>query len=622
MTMLSVRREVGEFRKRYKWMALFAAILFFVLFSRMVYLQLVSSDEWQAKALDNTTKTFSLPAARGLLLDSRGEVVARNRPSYVVYLTPQRVTPEVLARFGELMELDEETLARVETRLSGISERRQDHQIEFFEDITRDQAAALQTHRRELAGAVNVLTRPMRTYPHGALAAHAIGYMNEVSAEDLERLGDESDYRAGDSIGRMGVERWGERFLRGRRGYRRVNVHRNGSLRSTGDERPPEPGLDLVLSLDMELMRIAERAFGGHAAGALVAVDVNSGRVRALFSKPVYNLNDFTGGMSHAAYAELRENPFRPLIDKTIYESYFPASTFKPVSALAGLEDGIVSPGERVDCIGYYEIGTDRKNCTASHGEVDLRGALAQSCNVYFYYLAEHAGLERLNRFGRIFGLGSRTGIGINSEASGLLPSRQWYIDHFGRYREGNTLNAAIGQGNTRVTLIQLALAYGAIANGGDLYAPQVVESIRESDGTLVESFQPQLRRHLEFAPDNLELVREGLWGAVNSPGGTAYEARIPRGVEIAGKTGTAEIDHVPRDVDPDRAWYFQRDHAWFAGYAPASDPEIAIVVLVEHGGGGGRTAAPIGIRVLEEYLGGERRERAFASSAARGGDR
>ena len=612
MTMLSVRREVGEFRKRYKWMALVAAIFFLVIFGRMVQLQLVQGDQWQDEALENITRTISLPATRGVLRDHRGRIIAGNRPSVSVYITPSELSDEDFRLLAELMDFDEEERRSLRARLADVSEMRRTHQIEFFRDITRDQLAALETHGADLR-AVDVIARPMRTYPYGSLAAHAIGYLNEVSAEDLERLGPEAGYRAGDVIGRMGVERWGERYLRGERGVRRVLRDSRGrrrshdpSLAEREEHTPPEPGLDLVLTLDMELMNVAQRAFGGHPAGAVVVVDVDSGRIRALFSKPVYDLNDITGGMSYEAYGALRNDPFRPLIDKTIYESYFPASTFKPISALAALESGLVEPSERVECIGYYQIGTDRKRCPSSHGEVDMRGALSQSCNVYFYALAERVGLERLNEFGHLFGLGQRSGIGINSEASGFLPTREWYIEHFGRYRIGNTLDAAIGQGNTRVTLLQLALAYGALANGGSLYAPMIIDSIREEDGTLVEEFQPQVRRQLDITEEHLALIHQGLWGAVNAQNGTAYDARIAGGVEIAGKTGTAEITAgVPREnIDPRRAWYFQRSHAWFAGYAPADDPEVAIVVLVEHGGGGGRAAAPIGVRVLEEYLG------------------
>lgn len=612
--LLSPRREVGEFRKRHKWMALAAVGVFAILAGRMVQLQLLEGERWFAIAEDNITRSYSLPATRGIIRDTRGRVIANNRPSYDVYITPHYLPEEDQQHLADLLGLDEAARENLRQRVEGVPERRQLHSIEMFHDITRDQLAALSTHQLDFRG-VDVVRRPVRTYPHGTLGAHAVGYLNEVSAEDLRREGPDSGYRAGDTIGRMGIERAWEGYLRGQRGHRQILVNARGRrqterlnlARQHETHEPPTPGHDLVLSLDMGLMHTIQRAFGGHPAGSVVVVDVNTGRIRALFSKPSYDLNDFAAGMSHSQYRELQENPFRPLIDKTIYESYFPGSTFKPISALAALADGILEPSGRVECIGYYAIGRQRMGCTSAHGDVDMRSSLVQSCNVYFYKLAEAVGLERLNRYARQFGLGARTGVGINSEARGFLATREWYAEHFGRFRVGYTLNTAIGQGNTRTTLLQLALAYGALANGGTLYSPQLVESIREPDGTVIEEFAPQVRRRLGISDEQMAYVQSGMDGVVNEQNGTAYDARIPGGVRIAGKTGTAEITTGgPRpNVDPRRAWYFTRSHAWFAGYAPVEDPEVAIVVLVEHGGAGGRAAAPIATQVLQEYLGG-----------------
>ncbi len=620
MVMLSPRREVGEFRKRYKWMALFVVFFFAVLLVRTVQLQLVQNDHWAEIARENITKTISLPATRGIIRDSRGRIIATNRASYDVYLTPQLLADGDIDRVSELMNLEPEERIALIDRVRSVPLRRRTHSIEMFNDISRDQLAALETHQNELPG-VDVVPRPVRTYPYGALGAHAVGYLNEVNAEDLEAHVDR-DYRAGDSIGRMGLEKGWEETLRGERGHRRVWVdargrrQRNASLLTEQREetQPPTPGADVVTTLDMELMRTIRDNFH-EPAGSVVVVEVNTGRIRALFSKPSYNLNDISGGMSQAAYDELRTNPFRPLIDKTIYESYFPGSTFKPVSALAALQDEVVDPSERVECIGYYMIGTDRKRCTSAHGAVDMRQAIVQSCNVYFYQLAEHVGLERLTRFARDFGFGERTQVGINSEASGFLATRDWYIRRHGRFRVGDTLNTAIGQGNTRVTLLQLALAYGALANGGALYEPQLIESVRRPDGSVIEEFEPQVDHQIAVNRDHFTFMETGLRGVVNAQSGTAYEARIEGGVDVAGKTGTAEIQPGPlRDnVDPRRAWYFRRSHAWFAGYAPTQNPELAIVVLVEHGGSGGRAAAPIAMRILQDHLGSR------ATTTARG---
>jgi len=613
VTLLSQRREVGEFRKRYKWMALVAVLAFGGLLLRQASLSLFSYDEWSRRARQNVTKTIPLAATRGLLRDPHGHIIADNRPSYDVLITPQFFDPERDAdALARLMHLDGDATESLRARLDAVPPRRRTHQIRMFTDVDRDQLAALETHARDLPG-VDVVASPVRRYPYGSLAAHAIGYLNEVSAEDLENHPGEG-YRAGDNIGRTGVERAFESYLRGHRGFRRVLVDARGRRQDDPDGlapvhetvEEPIPGRDLVLSLDMDLMNMIQRAFRGQPSGAVVVVDVHTGRVRALYSKPSYDLGEISGRLSAERYRELLDDPFRPLIDKTIYASYFPGSTFKPFTALAALEMPDFDPSHRYDCPGYFEIGHQRLRCTSVHGEVDLHPSLVHSCNVYFWHIAELVGLERLNIFARDFGLGARTGVGINSESSGFLADRAWYVDHYGRFKTGYTLNTAIGQGNTRVTVLQLALAYAALANGGDVYAPQLVEAMRSPDGTTIEEFPPRLRHHINVTPEHLAMVVSGMRGVVNEVGGTANAARIEGGVLVAGKTGTAEVARRRfRHRDPRRAWYFNRSHAWFGGFAPADDPEIAIIVLVEHGGAGGRTAAPIAMRIIQDYLGG-----------------
>lgn len=638
MNLLSVRREVGEFKKRYKWMALVVTLAFTVLLGRMIQLQLVDHDHYARVARENITRTVGLPATRGIIRDANGRVLATNRAAYNVYVTPQYLAPGDLRRLADLMGLPAPERRALEQRVADIPARRRSHQIRVFSDVTRDQLASVETHQEDLClrtsgrenptrlPCITTIAEPVRTYPYGALGSHALGYLNEMNGDELDRLR-EHGYRLGDRIGRTGVERAWESFLRGRRGYRRAYVDVRGRPVTTaapGDDRPmrrdPVPGRDLALTLDIELMRIIDRAFGGHPSGAAVVVDVRTGAVRALYSKPGYDLSAFASGISHGDYAALQADPFRPLIDKTIYESYFPGSTFKPISALAALQDGILDPAARVDCQGSYTLGSTRFRCTAVHGEMDLRQSLVQSCNVYFYRLAEQVGIDRLARLAGEFGLGRRSGIGINTEAPGFIPTRNWYERMERRFRLGYTLNSAIGQGDTKVTLIQLAMAYAAIANGGTLYVPQLVERVTGPDGTVVEEFEPRVRRRVHVDQEHLALVIDGLYGAVNDRGGTAFDARVDGGVSVAGKTGTAQVSHRARpDEDPNRAWYYNRAHAWFAGFAPAQSPEVAIVVLVEHGGAGGRQAAPIAINILQEYVGARG---ATAEAAPRRGTR
>ena len=633
MTRMPVRREVGEFKPRFKWFALVATAVFLLLIGRMFQLQILQHDHWAAVATDNITRTVRLPATRGTIEDTAGRVVADSRPSYSVYVTPRFFdTERELPRLARLLDLDAEQTEAIARRLRRVPPRRRGHSIRVLRDIRRDQLAALETHERQLRG-VDVVDEPVRHYPYRSLGAHAIGYVNEITAEELRRLRSRG-YHPRDRIGRTGIERAWENVLRGQDGYVRFVVDVRGRRqndvalpgRRTAVERvDPVAGHRLRLTLDMELMQALRRAFRGHPAGAAVVVEMDTGRVRALFSKPSFDPEAMARGMRPEAYAKLRDNPFRPLIDRTVYESYFPGSTFKPISALAGLAEGKIDPAARVECTGALELGKRRFRCTQAHGEVDLREALVRSCNVYFYRLGMEVGIDALARYARMLGLGERTGIGINSESAGFIATREWYVEHWGSpYRLGFTLNAAIGQGNTRVTLLQLAMAYAALFNGGHLFVPQLVEEVRAPDGRLLEHFSPQVRREVDVDPHHAALLLEALRGVVEDPEGTAHGARIEGGVPVAGKTGTAQVPHAkpPPGEDPRRAWYWRRDHAWFVGLAPADAPRYVIVVIVEHGGAGGRTAAPIGIRVLDEYLGGRVHALHPASQPGAGGPR
>ena len=612
MITLSQRREVGEFRKRYRWMALFVALVFGALIVRIAQVQLFQRDRWSGIAQDNITKTLELRATRGVMRDVTGRVVASSRPSYDVHATPRLLLiPEDVDRIASLMGLSGEEKASLTRRLTDLPENRRTHQLELYSDISREQLAALETHLGELP-ALDIVTVPLRDYPYATLGAHLIGYLNEVNETDLTNASDPGIYRPGDRIGRSGLERRYEDLLRGARGFRRLVVDARGrALEGTRPQslevdmlKKPVPGHDLQLTIDMQLMEAFDRAFRQHPSGAAVVVDIHTGAVRALYSKPVYDPNEMSSGLSTKRYEELTADPFRPLIDKTIYETYFPGSTFKIITALAALEDSIVDPMQRVECMGSIKIGRQKFRCTHRHEWVDLYESIVQSCNVYFWQLAQEVGLERINRYAEAFGFAERSGIGVNSEAKGFLATRDWYKEHYGAFRPGYTLNTAIGQGNTRVTVLQLAMAYAAIANGGTLYVPQVVQNVKAPDGSLSETFQPQVRREVGVSPEHLELLRRALTDVVNDETGTAYRARTREGALVAGKTGTAQVvSRKSRSGESSSAWYLDRSHGWFAGFAPADDPQVAFAVLVEHGGYGGASAAPIASMVMQEYL-------------------
>jgi len=611
MITLSQRREVGEFRKRYRWMALFVVLVFGGIIVRVAQVQLFQRDRWSGIAQQNITKTLELPPMRGVIRDIEGRVVASNRPSYDVYATPRLLGPEDLGRIASLMGLSDKERASLQKRIDELSPSLRTHQLELFRDIDREQLAALETHLSELP-ALDIVTVPLRDYPYATLGAHLIGYLNEVNAEDLEKSSDPGAYRSGDRIGRSGLEKRYEPLLKGSRGFRRLVVDARGNtLQGSQPDslevemlKKPVPGHDIQLTIDMRLMEAFDLAFRPYPSGAAVVVDIHTGAVRALYSKPAYDSNEMSSGLSTKRYSELTGDPFRPLIDKTMYETYFPGSTFKVITAVAALQDAVVDPMQRIECLGSLKIGRQKFRCAKRHGWVDLYEAIVQSCNVYFWELAEEVGLERINRYATAFGFGERTGIGVNSEAKGFLATREWYAEHFGAFRIGYTLNTAIGQGNTRVTVLQLAMAYAVIANGGMLYEPQLVQNIESPDGSLSDTFQPRVKREVGVLPQHLDLIRRALIDVVQDESGTAYKARNKDGVRVAGKTGTAQVvSRRSRSDESSSAWYLDRSHGWFAGFAPAEDPEVAFAVLVEHGGSGGASAAPIAMSVMQQYL-------------------
>lgn len=636
MSMFGQRSDVGEFRRRFRWHALFVVIVFAILVGRLFQLQIVQGDEYMAAARENIVRRATLATTRGVVRDSQGKVLASSRPSYNVYLVPSRPVERKLQcildsdawpKLMEYLRLAPEDRAKSEKRLRDLCNDPNDdprarkfQQFLLREDIGRDAVATLTTHQQELRG-VEVVPVPVRSYPFGELAAQTMGYMAEIDGETLPRLRS-FGYVEGDRRGAVGIERTWESYLRGQRGWEKAVVDARGNKR-TGEEverlldeprrLDPVPGRDLRLTLDVELIEAIDKAMRGQIAGAAVVVDVRTGRILALYSKPSFDPNVLSGGFGaqaiRDAFRKLFTDPLKPTLDKTMSGGYPPGSTYKPFSALAGLEENPATGKARVDaktrvqCRGFYTYGKRIFRCTHVHGLVDLKEAIAQSCNVYFYQLGEQAGLDNIARPGLEFGFGQKTGIGVNPETAGRIPTRMWYSTHYkGEFRGGFTLNAAIGQGATTVSVLQLALAYGALANGGTLYQPQIVRSVETSDGAVVQDFSPRVKRRIPLRPEHLAVIQSGLYGCVNEPEGTAYKERLPD-VDMAGKTGTAQTSHRRvANEDSSNIWYFNRDHAWFAGYAPSKAPEIAVAVIIEHGGVGAKNAAPVAFAAAREF--------------------
>jgi penicillin-binding protein 2 len=362
--------------------------------------------------------------------------------------------------------------------------------------------------------------------------------------------------------------------------------------------------------LDLELQRAVERALRGARAAAAVVLEVETGRILAISSKPNFDPNLMSRGLSPESVTRILSDRLRPFRDKALSDAYNPGSTFKVITALAALEEKLITPEDKVKCNGYVQVGRRRFRCTKQHKTVNLHDAIVQSCNVFFYELGGRPGMmNRLAKFAGEFGLGAPSGLGLNNESAGLVPTEEWHHAQAAadKNREGfvvgHALNTAIGEGATRATVLQMALVYAAIASGGKLWLPQIAERVESPSGQIIEEFPPRVRRDVSVTPESLAIIRSGLDGVVYDPKGTAYKARSHH-IEVAGKTGTAQVWRGGRVGKDDPPLPYERvDHAWFAGFAPASKPRIAFAVLVEHGGHGGAVAAPVAMEIVENYF-------------------
>ncbi len=579
---------------------------FVLLSGRLIYLQVFCGEQYYRRSTDNFVKEIEQPAVRGQIRDRNGKVLAENRPSYGVSVTPRYLTDEALRRLRHYLDLSDDQFATLWHKIESKKGLERYRAVLAFDDITRDQMAMLESEKQDLPG-IEVEVRAHRSYPLGPLATHLVGYLNMISAEDLSQH-KAGSYHPGDYIGRSGLERLLESHLRGAAGSEKVIVDARGQRKSNAElikfigggetRKDPAPGNNVVLTLDLELQKILQGALAKHQSAAAAVVEVETGRVLALGSYPGPDPNVLTGRLSFAEAERLSTDLFHPLLDKTLRENYYPGSTFKIVPALAALEDHLINPEEKVVCRGSYDLGRHAFHCMKSHGPMNLHDAVVQSCNVYFYHLAEKVGIDRMAKTAQQFGFGQPTGFGLG-EVPGFVPTVDYYKQH-GGFRVGYALNTAIGQGSVKVTVLQLAMAYSAMANGGRLYKPLIVDRVETPSGAVVEQYSPELKSRLSASPDAMERIRAALHGVVNDPKGTSYTAHI-EGLDVAGKSGTAQVRKNHKGEAT--GWDTGNDHAWFAGFAPSRHAKIAVAVLVEHGGLGGHVAAPTAMEIIRGYF-------------------
>ena len=630
-----VRRDfddIREIRPRAALGALIVVCAMLVLVVRLYQLQILRGEDYFNQSIANFRKSLFVPADRGLIKDRRGHTLVDNRPSFDVFMTPAfckgKERDDVLTKLKEFLHLAPEDLDRIRAdyQKSWLSKDRLERFKPFLValDIPRDQVDVLEGHKTEMS-CVNLIPTPHRAYRGSPSLGHVVGYMSEVTPDEMEQY---EEYRRGQTIGRRGIERRWERELRGADGKQNIAVDAKGreldkdaqeALIPEGERLvPATPGNNLVLTIDERLQKAADAAFPGRA-GAVVVLEVKTGYVLAMISRPSFDPNMMSGRISRAQLKELSEDPLKPMLNRVMNENYHPGSTFKVVTSLAGLENSVVNPGSGISCNGGYTMGNHRWRCDkpSGHGLMDLRRALQFSCDVYYYSLGDKVGLDALSDMAHRLGFGQPTGFDLGREIPGIIPDSKSVTPESGSLR-AHAINASIGQGEINVTPLQQAVAYAAIANGGTVWKPQIVRRIESPDGKITREFLPEAARTLGVKETSLATVRGGLVAVVNEPGGTAYRSRLPD-LQFAGKTGTAQVMKLgqKQKLDPSAQQYFSRDHAWFASFAPAQDPEIVVVVLNEHGGWGAEAAAPAASKTIEAYFRIKREEAAEDVPAA-----
>jgi len=565
-----------------------AALL--VIVCQLWYLQVLEGGRFQEASDKNRTRIRPIAAPRGILFDRHGLPLVDNRPAFTLSLIPRELERDPAARdatLGRLASLLHIPFAELQEAVARIPPD-SILPVRVRRGLSMGDVARVEEWKLELPGVI-VEVEPQRAYPTSRFAAHLLGYVREANDEQLKQ----GRYRRGDMVGQSGLERLLDEFLRGKDGGERIEVDAMGRQIRLIQSTEPHPGAEVVTTVDRRIQEAAERAMEGHA-GSVVVMDPRNGDVLAMVSTPAFEIDRFTGTIERNAWLRVIQDPDHPLLNRTIQSQYAPGSVFKIVVAAAGLQEGTLAPTDRTHCTGEFHLGqwTFKDWKEGGHGSVDLLDAMRHSCNVFFYEKGLKIGGAVIARYASAFGFGAPTRIDLPGEKLGLIPRPKLRRDRrvSGGWHAGETVNMSIGQGAVLVTPIQVARFMSALANGGVLWKPRLVQRIVRPGTGVVWSDAGTVTGHVTLSPMVWAFLRQSLWAAVND-GGTGAAARIP-GLDIAGKTGTAQT------IAKSRADKGQ-DHAWFASFAPVREPEVVVVVLVERGGKGGQIAAPIARRIF-----------------------
>ncbi|NDG84963.1 MAG: penicillin-binding protein 2 [Proteobacteria bacterium] len=622
MSFIGNEEQIRFLQERFRLVYGFLFIGVAVLASRLVYLQVINGDQMRQYSEENRIKRVKITAPRGMVFDRSGKLLVDNRPAFNVQITPQYLhesgkPKEVLAKLSSLIKMP---VSEIERKLLKLKQPAFMPVI-IKDNLTRDEVAELETWKIDMPG-VQVEMAISRSNLAGDVGSNLYGYIGKVSQTELPSLNQTSSrkYQLDDYVGKSGLEKEFEEHLRGVDGSELVEVdalgrsieseRTKGRVLSQPQVEPFVPGKNLVLSIDQDLQAAAVRGFG-EKNGGLIALDPRNGEVLAMVSRPSFDPADFSRGIEPETWNKLIADENHPLRDKTIQDHYSPGSTFKTITAIAALEEGVITKDTTFSCGGSINLGNRKVHCwkKEGHGTVNVVSALTHSCDVFFYRVAQKLkSVDDIAKWAFHLGLGHKTGIELGREVPGLIPTEAWKQQRFNvPWSPGETLYVAIGQSFVLTTTIQLANAYASLVNGGTLYRPHVVQSIQSEDGKPIKEFVPQILKATatKLKPETIDLVTQGLWGVVNAPGGTAYSQHIP-GMEFAGKTGTVQV--VTQKAEKiyqkcENLRYNQRHHGVFVGYAPIKNPSIVVAVVAEHACSGSHGAAPIARELIKTYL-------------------
>lgn len=577
---------------KFRWCNLILIITMTVLLIRLWDLQIMRGSDMRKLSEQNRIRTKKVIAPRGIIYDRSGRVLADTRPSFNVYITPEDIkdfsqTVDGLAR---LLGVDREDII---DKLKAASRMPPSFPVKIKSDIPMDEVAKIEAHRVYVPGA-SIQIEPKRNYPYGKMLAHALGYVSEINDEEL-KIKEYKSYSPGDYIGKYGLEKNYENYLRGIDGEKRVEVDARGREVRTLDIIEPTPGNSLHLNIDMDLQTIVEKAMENKKGGC-VALDPKTGGVLVLVSRPAFDPNKFASGITKEDWVSITTDKTHPLQNRVTQGRYPPGSTFKIVLALKALESGIINERTTFICRGGFPFGNRVFKCwkKGGHGSVAVYRGIVESCDVFFYNVGLKLGIDRIHEMADSIGLGKLTGIDLPGEKQGLVPSQGWKKKTYGQpWYEGETVSVAIGQGAVWLTPIQLAQLSSFVANDGVTFKPQLVNRVVSPEGKVIKVFEHVMNTNIKLKKETLKMVKDGMRGVVNEPGGTAYGSRL-QNVAMSGKTGTAQSASLEKGG---------HDHAWFIAYAPSEEPSIAITALVEHGGHGSSAAAPIAKAITENLF-------------------